>query len=508
MPQKIIINKDDTLIRIAILENNILEELIIEKTDKQTIQGNIYKGKIAAILPGLDSAFINIGLNKNAFLHSSDAVYPYPDLIKKEGKSKRKKIYSKKPKIEEIFREAQEIIVQINKEPYRTKGPRVTTNISLPGRFLVYLPLSRNSGGISRKIEDKAERQRLRRILKSITKDENNFIIRTAALNINEEDLKRDIIYLKRQWSFILKKFRKSQTIALLHTDLGIIEQIIRDIYNVNVEEILVDDYQESLQIRKVLKNMNSNHHTNVVYHKGVNIFEDYGIEKQINKALNRHIWLRSGGHIIIDETEALTTIDVNTGKFIGKKDNQETILKTNLEACEQIAKQLRLRSIGGIIVIDFIDMKSKVNRDKVLNELKNKLKKDRAKTRVYGFSELGVIEITRQRLRHSLRTLLTRSCQYCNGNGHILTESVIWQNVKYHIISKIQELLLQHQKYILEITVHPGLFNYIAEDLPYFINRIKKQYNIKLEFKIDDKLHLEKFRISPVQIPVTKNQM
>jgi len=504
MTQKIIINKDDALIRIAVMEDTALEELIIEKTDKQTIQGNIYKGKVAAVLPGLDSAFVDIGLGKNAFLHSSDVVFPHPDLMGEKKRSEEKKYYGRKPKIQEIFKEGQEIMVQINKEPYRTKGPRVTTNISLPGRFLVFLPISKNGVGISRKIEDRTERQRLRKILNSITRNKNNFIIRTAALHIDEDDLKKDIVYLKKQWISILRKFRKSRSPSLLHTDLGIVEQIIRDIYNTEIKEIIVDDYQETLQIRKVLKNMNNNHKTNVIYYKGVNVFEQYGVEKQIQKALNKNIWLKSGGHIVIDETEALTTIDVNTGKFIGKKDNQETILKTNMEACDQIAKQLRLRNVGGIIVVDFIDMKSKTNKEKVLNELKNKLKKDRAKTKVYGLSELGVIELTRQRLRHSLKTLLTRPCHYCSGNGHILSESTIWHKMKYHIISKVQELLPQHQKNILEIIIHPDLFNYIAEDIPYFINKIKRQFKIKIEFKIDDKLHIEKFRVNSISVPVT----
>ena len=302
MKQKIIINKREDVIRIALLEKQALLEIIVEPTSKETIQGHVYKGKVAAIVPGLDSAFVDIGLGRNAFLHSSDVIFPFPDItapaakLKKDEKEKgKKRRFGRKPKIKSIFKVGQNIPVQLIKEPDPKKGPRVTTNISLPGRFLVYLPFSTKDTGISRKIESRAERKRLRETLKSATRNENKFIVRTAAAKIAKEDIRSDVKLLSYQWNNIRRKFKTGKSPKLLHSDLGIIEQIIRDIYNSDIEEIIIDDYQESIKIRRLLKKMSSSYNAKVTYHKGLDIFDKFEIEKKLHKALGRHIWLKSG---------------------------------------------------------------------------------------------------------------------------------------------------------------------------------------------------------------------
>ena len=510
--KKVLVNVEENEIRVAFLENGYLVDLFIEKTDSQSHVGNLYKGIVEDVVPGLRAAFIDIGFDKRAFLHFDDfcleALNPAQrnkksflkrllDLGKKEEENEKKsnnKPFKLPSDPAKILQKGQNILVQVIKDEIGTKGPRVSTNIAIPGRYLVLLPYPSQKGGISRKIDDEKERQRLRRILGKIKSSQRSFIIRTAGKGANDESIKSDIGHLKKVWGSILRKFRKNSAPQLVYNDHDIIYRIARDNFTEDLDEIILDDVPSSRQLKKILRLMIPCLMERVhVFSSPLSIFKKYDVEKQIRKACDRKVWLKHGAYVVFDETEALTAIDVNSGRFTGKKDQEKMALKTNLNACRVIAQQLRLRDIGGIVVIDFIDMKPRDNQINVEKEFRRQMRSDRAKKAILPISEFGLLELTRKRVRQSLGHQIFDKCPYCGGSGRVLAPNQIWRQMKYSIM----EILIQTPK-PSEITVvmHPRTKNYIHDKLQKALDEMQKKYKVSISLLSSEDLHIEDFQV------------
>ncbi|MCX8053698.1 MAG: Rne/Rng family ribonuclease, partial [Armatimonadetes bacterium] len=423
MSKEIIVNVDTRESRVAIIESGKLVELLIEREER--VVGSIYKCKVSNVLSGMDAAFVDIGLERNAFLYVGDVLPEmddeFPTARKEAGRHLR---------IKDVLKPNQELLVQVVKGPRGTKGARVSTRISLPGRYLVLMPESDNIG-VSRKIEAEGERERLRKIGENIRPLGFGIIVRTEAEGRGETELRQDLEFLLRMWSQIQEKAAKISAPGLVHQDLSLIYKTIRDAFGSDVSKMIIDspvDYEKAVELVELISpKMRSRLH---LYNEPEPIFERYAIEPEIENLLRRKVWLKSGGHVTFDSTEALTAIDVNTGKFIGSTSLSDTILKTNLEAVVEIARQLRLRDIGGIIVIDFIDMANAKDRQKVVAALEKELHKDRMRTKICHISPLGLVEMTRKRTRESLGRILSERCFYCEGRGFLKSRSTICQEV------------------------------------------------------------------------------
>jgi ribonuclease G len=412
---------------VAVVENGVLQEVHIERTRNRGIVGNVYKGRASRILPGMQAAFIDIGLERAAFLHLSDLRLP-PGGNGHEG--------GEPPSISALLHDGQEIVVQVVKDPLGTKGARLTTHITLPARYLVYMPYTRHIG-ISQKIEDDAERERLRNAVRAAMEegDEGGYILRTVAGAVSEEELRTDIRYLRKVWTGIQERTASAPAESLLHEDLSLALRALRDLIRDNVEKIRIDSRETFLKAFDFVREFTPEIEDRLEYYPGERpIFDLYSVEDEIKKALERKVPLKSGGYLIIDQTEAMTTIDVNTGAYVGRKNLEETLFKTNLEATQVIARQLRLRNLGGIIIIDFIDMVDAEHKRQVLRALEKALSRDRAKAYVTEMSPLGLVEITRKRTRESLEHVLCEPCPVCKGRGVLKTP----QTVCYEIFREI----------------------------------------------------------------------
>jgi ribonuclease G len=421
MKKEILINCNPRENRVAVLVDGKLEQFFLERGEKQRPLGNIYKGKVTTILPGLGAAFVAIGLEKDGFLPMGETAQSsslWEDCIDDEDNGAPRKS-SRKPvrTIEQLLRKGQEIIVQVVKEPINAKGARLTTQISLPGRYLVLTPQEKRIG-ISRKISQKEQRHRLRKIMADLkATDMTGVIVRTAAINATNKNLKKDLHYLLNTWQSALKKEKKSSAPALLHEELGLVLKIVRDSLLTDVEHIIVDSKTEYKKINRFLSNFLRQAQSKLIYYRGRKpLFNKYGLEAEVEKLFRPKIWLKCGGYLVFNQTEALVAVDVNTGKHKGGKGQEETVLKANLEAAQEVATQLRLRNMGGIIVIDFIDMSSRRYQKRVLGTLLKELKKDKARTRVLPFSEFGLIQLTRQREEESFLKQVYETCPYCRG--------------------------------------------------------------------------------------------
>ena len=505
MSSEIFINSNQREIRVALMENNLLVELFIEHKSQKGIVGNIYKGKVTKILPGMQVAFVDIGLEKAGFLYVGDI--DVKDMLGLESNIDLPPItedqdhpFEGKPgrpihniKIEDIIHEGQEIMVQVAKNPLGTKGARITNYISLPGRHLVYMPTI-NHISVSRRIEDENEKERLKQLIKEIGNEGEGYIVRTAAQDAQKMDFDADISFFDRLWKNLKKNSQGVSAPHLIYEDLNLIFRSIRDLFTKNTERLVIDsisDFNKSLEFCSNYMPHLSDKIT--LYKDPMPIFDHYGIELDIDRALDRIIWLKSGGYIIIDQTEALVSIDVNTGKFVGHNDPEDTILKTNLEALKEIVYQLRLRNIGGIIIVDFIDMANDESKEIVSNALKQALKGDRSRTRILKISELGLVEMTRKRVRESLIQTLCDPCDYCEGKGYIKGPSTVCNE----IIREIQRLgtdNITNKK--IEIKVHPIIHDMLFEEDSGLLEEIEKQSNLEISFTINPKLHREKYYI------------
>jgi ribonuclease G len=433
--KKIVVNAGVSETRIAVLEDNVLAELFLERPTQRSIVGGVYKGVVTNVLPGMQAAFVDVGLAKDAFLYAGD----YTDNVAEDvvgalttddddpdvDVDEEPRREARAP-IEDMLRKGQDVLVQVSKEPLGTKGARITSFVSLPGRYLVYMPQAHHVG-VSRRIRDERERDRLRALVRSLDPPAGGFIVRTNAEGKGEAEIAADVQFLGRLWTQIQARYEEARPPAVLHEEMDLTFRVIRDLLSPDVDAFVIDSPDVYAKCLEHVHTLVPALADRVVRHEGrTPVFEALGIEKDIDKALRRRVWLKSGGYIVIDHTEALVSIDVNTGKYVGKRDFEQTVLKINRESVDEIVRQIRLRDLGGIIIIDFIDMEVPEHREQVEKALKRALAEDRARTNVLGISELGLVEMTRKRVRQGLRSLLTVPCPACRGAGVIKSEATV----------------------------------------------------------------------------------
>ncbi|MCS5613573.1 MAG: Rne/Rng family ribonuclease [Candidatus Poribacteria bacterium] len=505
MKKEILISEDKYESRCAILENGLLSEIYIERQNEQRVLANIYKGRVDNVLPGMQIAFVEIGLEKHGFLHASDIEYSFEDIEDDNASTKihadlddspprRQKRRKTEPAITDVIETGQEILVQVAKVAMGTKGARITSTVSLPGKYVVYLPTS-SSVGISRRIESAEERLRLKDLVQSFRTDtEGGFIIRTAAEGKSEENLAAEVNYLLNTWQKINQKASRVRAPSLIHKDLGFTERIIRDYFNSDVNELIIDSkpqYETAINYFTLLL---PEFKSRVKFYKtkSISMMEKFGIETGLKKALGQKVWLRSGAYIIIEQTEAMVSIDVNTGKFTGENDADNTILKANLEAAEEIVRQLRLRDLGGIVVIDFIDMDRHEDRRKVYQALQQEIKRDRAKTNILRISELGLVEMTRQRTRPSITSVLTQICPYCDGHGFVLSVDTVVTNV----LRAIKKAAHKSQKRKFKVIANELVVSRLLDRRSKLIQQLKREMDLHIRIEGNVDLHLEDYQI------------
>jgi ribonuclease G len=500
MGSELVINTTSHETRIALIENGTIAELYIERSRIKGIVGNIYKGRVIRVLPGMQAAFVDIGMEKAAFLYVADvfdAIEEYETFLdaneKKEESGDGREFQPVMHPIEDLLQEGQELLVQVSKEPIGTKGARITSNISLPGRHLVYMPTV-DHVGISRRIEDEDERERLREIVERIKPAGSGFIVRTVSEGKSEEDLASDLRYLTQLWSEIAGRKENAGVPSLVHSDLDVTQKVVRDILTDQVDRIVVDAKPEHDKIVQFITTfMPKMKYSIELYEEDEPIFDHYGLEVDISRALGRKVWLKSGGYIIVEQTEALTAIDVNTGRFVGKHNLEDTILKTNLEAVKEIAYQLRLRNIGGIIIIDFIDMEKEVNREKVFTALEEALKGDKSKTNILKISELGLVEMTRKRVRESLGRMLCEPCPYCEGRGYVKSKLTIC----HELFRELRREMLDIRGSKVMLTVHPQVADLLYDEERKGLEELEKRFKKNITIRAKPGFHQEQFEIS-----------
>ncbi|MFP6719661.1 MAG: Rne/Rng family ribonuclease [Candidatus Poribacteria bacterium] len=504
MKKEILISEDKYEARCAILENGVLSEIYIERQNEEHILANIYKGRVDNILPGMQIAFVEIGLEKHGFLHASDIEYSFEDIEDSDGSAKvytdlgdsptQRRHGKTEPVITDVIETGQEILVQVAKAAIGTKGARITSTISLPGKYIVYLPTS-SSVGISKRIESAEERQRLKNLVQSFRPDTaGGFIIRTAAENKSEENLSAEINYLLNTWKSINQKARRVKAPSLVHRDLGFTERIIRDYFNSNINELIIDSKPQYDTAINYFTLLLPEFKSRVKFYdnKSIPMMEKFGIETGLKKALGQKVWLRSGGYIVIEQTEAMVSIDVNTGKFTGENDADSTILKANLEAVEEIVRQMRVRDLGGIVVIDFIDMDRREDRRNVYQALQQEIKKDRAKTNILRISELGLVEMTRQRTRPSIKNILTQICPYCDGHGFVLSVDTVVIN----ILRSIKKAVRKSQRKRFKVIANELVVSRLLDRRSKLIQQLNQEMGLRLQIEGNIDLHLEDYQV------------
>ncbi|MBA4389852.1 MAG: Rne/Rng family ribonuclease [Syntrophus sp. (in: bacteria)] len=493
MAAELIINVTFNETRIAFLENGVLVEIFIEQKNGHSMVGSIYKGKVVRIVPGMDAAFIDVGLEKSAFLYVGDIVL---DRMMYEEFDDSEYHFERNERIEGVLEDGQELIVQVSREPIGQKGTRVTSKITLPGRLLVLMP-GTDHIGVSRRIEQEDERKRLATLLKEMCPAGYGIIARTASEGKSNDEFKTDLNFLIRIWESIQEKSKDTRAPCVLHQEMGIIFRIIRDLHSHNLKKIAIDDEFVYKKVAEFVKEYLSEEACEVAYFDEKDpIFEVYGIEIEIAKLLQKKIWLKSGGDIVLDYTEALTVIDVNTGRYLGKKNLEDTILRTNLEAVKEIAYQIRLRNIGGIIVIDFIDMEKKESREMVFQALVEVLKKDRIKTFAYPISEIGVVQLTRKRTRHNIVNLLSETCPNCEGCGYIKSR----YTVCYEVLRELASASKKGEGKKFNIYLSPEVARLLYEEEKSSLEYIENTYTTKVNIIANPAFSIDKFNIEGVK--------
>lgn len=429
MSEELLVNVSPVETRVALVENGVVQELSIERSHNKGFVGNIYKGKVVRVLPGMQAAFVDIGLARTGFIHAADMSDANGDTEGRRGEL---------PDIRTLVREGQTLVVQVSKEPIGTKGARLTTNLSVSSRYLVYMPNSTHIG-VSTRIEDDGERQRLRELVETLAREHEvpgGFILRTVAENARPEELRSDLGFLQKLWSDFQSKISGAPVPAAIHTDMPLFLRALRDLARAPIEKIRVDSRQSWSQMREFCGNYYPELTDLIELYSGERPLLDlYGVEDEISRALDTRVPLKSNGYLIVEQTEAMTTVDVNTGAFVGRRNLEETIFKTNMEAASAIVRQLRLRNLGGIIVLDFIDMKDPEHERQVLRTLEKALEKDHAKTSITGVSELGLVEMTRKRTRESLGQMLCEPCPLCRGRGQIKSAETVCYEIFREIL-------------------------------------------------------------------------
>ncbi len=515
MGHVLVIHHAEELTRVALIEHGVVTEFHHERASERSLVGNIYKGRVVRVLPGMQSAFVDIGLERAAFLYVGDIGRSIRELEALDdddesatGESAGGLVarlgsdggaappehpaQQRSLPIEDLLRQGQEVLVQIAKDPLGTKGARVTTNISLPGRNVVFLP-SVEHIGISRRIGDEAERARLRAAAERIRPPGAGLIVRTAGEGKSEEELREDVDFLTRLWKDIPERAETTAAPACLHQDLDLVLRATRDLLTSDFERLYIDDEGAYRRLLAFVERFMPRLRGLIEHYAGREpIFDHFGVELEIGRALDRKVWLKSGGYIVIDQAEALTAVDVNTGRYVGKTNLEETILKINLEAVREIAYQLRLRNIGGLIIIDFIDMAAETSRERVHEALVTALRGDRARSNVLPMSQLGLVEMTRKRVRESLRDTLSVPCFYCDGRGYLKSPQVVCREILSLVATEIRQPLVRN----VYVTAHPRIIELLCEEHREAIERLEleSQHNIILRSR--STLHFEQYEI------------
>jgi ribonuclease G len=503
---ELVINARPHETRVALVENGVVVELYINRGSEQDLMGNIYLGRVVRVLPGMQAAFVDIGIDKPAFLYVADVYNDarhWEQVMLQEGDEnnnseaniplRMRQLRSLDVNIEGLLQEGQDIMVQVSKEPIGTKGARLTSYITLAGRHLVSMPTIDHIG-ISRKIESEKERARLKGIVQELRPPGEGFIVRTASEKAPKEKLKFEMEFLTRLWETIQRRRGVASAPSLLHKELTITLRAVRDLFTKEIDRLVIDSREEYQAIMEFIENFIPTLRYSVELYEGREpLFDAYGIELEISRALEKKIWLKSGGYIVIESTEALSTIDVNTGSYVGKRNLEETILKTNLEAVKEIAYQIRLRDIGGLIVIDFIDMDRDSDREKVFLALKEALEKDRAKTTVLKMSELGLIEMSRKRTRENINLFLTEPCFYCDGRGRLKSTTTIC----YDIFRDLEREAISGEVGKVYLLVSPEIERVLEEEERYGVMELEKRINRRIIIIPKDDFHLEQYEIS-----------
>lgn len=521
MSEQLIVNVAPFETRIALLEGGLVTELMIERNADRGLVGNIYLGKVQRVLPGMQAAFVELGIDKAAFLYVGDVVRAQPSLdpsdaleeyeatnpleaaaspedfeLNKESDIelavKTKKKVRERPKIEDLLKPGQEIVVQVTKDPIGTKGPRVSCNISIPGRHVVFMP-SYDHIGISRKIADEEERERLKKLVSQKKPAEGGFVARTVSQGVSDEKILVDCEYLVSLWRDIQKRIKQVKAPFLVQPELDILLKCARDMTHESLNRIVIDNKEAFDKTKEFLTIFHQPMSEKLeFYEKNDPIFESFGIETEISRAMSRKVWLRSGGYLIIDQAEALTVIDVNTGRFVGKRNLEDTILRANLEAVREVAYQLRLRNIGGMVIVDFIDMESQADRDKVLGALIDALKKDRARCNVVKISELGLVEMTRQRTRESLERRMCEPCFYCDGKGTLKSKQTIVYEIFREILTRGKNLFEPH----LVVHAHPEVVDLVYGEEHENLSKVEELVDKHITVRPRGSFHQEQFDI------------
>ncbi|HEV7271312.1 ribonuclease G [Pseudoxanthomonas sp.] len=492
MSEEILVNVTPRETRVAVIENGMLQELHIERGWRRGVVGNIYKGKVQRVMPGMQAAFVEVGLDRAAFLHANDIVRSSPGAVV-EGEEAPLPAPPAVP-IMDLLRDGQDIVVQVVKDPIGSKGARLTTQISIPSRYLVLLPQSKVIG-VSARIEDEAERHRLKQVVSELAglHGGHGYIIRTNAEGQPAEALAEDIAYLSRVWNVVERRGRESPSCSILYEDLSLPLRAVRDLIRKDVEKVKVDSKETHERLQAfVAKYMPVLAERIELYSGERPIFDLYGVEDEIGRALDKQVPLKSGGYLVIDQTEAMTTVDVNTGSFLGQRNLEETVYRTNLEAAQSVARQLRLRNLGGIIIIDFIDMDDPEHRRQVLRTLEKSLAKDHAKTTVYEFSPLGLVEMTRKRTVESLARQLSEPCPECGGRGSIKTT----ETVTYEIFREITRAVRQFEAARLLVIASPKVVARITDEESTAVAELEEFLGKSIRFQADEQYLQEQFDV------------
>ncbi|HMH53926.1 MAG TPA: Rne/Rng family ribonuclease [Candidatus Acidoferrum sp.] len=487
MGKRIVVNAGLTETRVAVQEGAVLTELYVEREGRRSIVGSVHKGVVTNVLPGMQAAFVDIGLAKDAFLYAGDYTANLADDVAEadEGLDEDIDVDVDEPEprrevrgpIEDVLRKGQEVLVQVSKESLGTKGARITSFISLPGRYLVYMPQAHRIG-VSRRIRDEAERDRLRAAVRGLNPPPGGFIVRTNAEGKGEAEFAADLEFLGRLWAQIQTRYDERRPPAVLHEEGDLTFRVVRDLLAPEVDEFLIDSREVYDRCAGYVQSLVPVLAERVKrYDERPPIFDTFGIEKEIEKALRRRVWLKSGGYIVIDHTEALVSIDVNTGKYVGKRDFEQTVLKINLEAVGEIGRQIRLRDLGGIIIIDFIDMEVADHRDQVEKALKRALAEDKARTNVLAISELGLVEMTRKRVRQDLRSLITEACPVCRGGGVVKSSATLAAEV----FRAIQARAVEAAGREVVVRVHPAFAEYLDAQHRDVLPRLAEALDVKI---------------------------
>ncbi|HEV3216284.1 MAG TPA: Rne/Rng family ribonuclease [Vicinamibacterales bacterium] len=512
MSKEMIITANGHETQVAILEEDLVSEIFVERERQRGVVGNVYKGRVSKVLPGMQCAFIDIGLERDGFLYVSDVVDTIEEFDRLEseeeadgggaggggrGKGRER---GPQPKIEDLIKEGQDIVVQVAKEPLGTKGARLTSHATLAGRFLVFMPTV-DHVGVSRKIESREERNRLRGIVRQF-REQHGFtggvIIRTAAGERPEADIVNDLQYFHDIWTEVRRKYETMRAPAVIYREQSLVSKLLRDLLTEDFQAIRIDNPHEHKQVLDLIARIMPNLAPRVkLYSKDYPIFEEYGVQAEIDKALKSKVWLKSGGSIVINQTEALVAIDVNTGRYVGKRTGrlEDTIVKTNLEAVKEIVRQIRLRDLGGIIVLDLIDMEERKNRQKVLQAVELELKKDRSPSKVLQVSDFGLVIITRKRVKQSLERVLTEPCPYCSGAGVIKSTSTIC----YEILSEVKKIGSELNGHGLVLRVNPEIARALKEEERAVMSDLKLALGKEIAIKPDTHLHHEQFDVMAV---------